>query len=194
MPKDQKSKLDAFADELDQWFGVEKITLAAARDRLIAQGCEASIGALSNWWEKRQSAHLQERILTQISTGSQACRDIDRQFEKNPEPKLETLIKLVKVLVLKTSAQANAEPEMIEQLSYFMGMVLDFSKLQKKGEEISLALEKFQRETCELFIKWYADKRATEIVDGGATNSDKIKALHQLMFGNILPKTTEVAR
>jgi hypothetical protein len=47
-----------------------------------------------------------------------------------------------------------------------------------------LELQKFQRETCELFLKWAADQRAQEIAaSGGLAQSEKIERLGQLMFG-----------
>ncbi len=53
-----------------------------------------------------------------------------------------------------------------------------------KGRQLDLDREKFQRETCELFLKWAADKRALEIASGpSATNAAKIEQLGQLMFG-----------
>ena len=54
-------------------------------------------------------------------------------------------------------------------------------------QEQSLALEraKFQRQTAELFLKFYADKRAQEIAEGKGTKSVKIDQLRQMMFGEI---------
>lgn len=48
-----------------------------------------------------------------------------------------------------------------------------------------LAQRKFQRDTCELFLKWHSDQRATQIAEGPATSTtDKIEQLGQLMFGD----------
>ena len=43
--------------------------------------------------------------------------------------------------------------------------------------------QKFQRETCSLFLKWAEDQRAQEIAQGSAPNSEKIDKLGALMFG-----------
>lgn len=56
-------------------------------------------------------------------------------------------------------------------------------KLGQKDEELKLAREKFQRDTCELFLKWHADKAALDAANGEGTNTDKIERLGQLMFG-----------
>jgi hypothetical protein len=55
--------------------------------------------------------------------------------------------------------------------------------LKFKRELMDLELEKFRRETCEMFIDWYANKQASEIAAGGASRSEKIDRLYQLMFG-----------
>lgn len=54
-------------------------------------------------------------------------------------------------------------------------------------QEKSLALEqaKFQRQTAELFLKFYTDKRAQDIAEGKGTKTVKIEQLRQMMFGDI---------
>lgn len=57
-------------------------------------------------------------------------------------------------------------------------------KTARDKEAVSLDRQKFQRETCELFVKWLADKRAKDIASSDTTNADKIEKLGQLMFGD----------
>jgi len=56
-------------------------------------------------------------------------------------------------------------------------------KLAQKDEELALAREKYQRETCALFIKWHTEKTALDVANSESTNADKIERLGQLMFG-----------
>lgn len=50
-------------------------------------------------------------------------------------------------------------------------------------QALNLQKQKFHRETCELFIKWVEDKRATDIIAApGVAASDKIEMLGKLMF------------
>jgi Protein of unknown function (DUF3486) len=56
-------------------------------------------------------------------------------------------------------------------------------RLKQKDAELALAREKFQRETCELFLKWHADKNANDLATADISNADKIERLGQLMFG-----------
>ena len=76
MKKQQRSKLDSFADQLDHWLGVEKITLAQAVDRLRELGCSISANAVSHWWEARH------------------CQAVEQQLAKSAPPPLETLKRL----------------------------------------------------------------------------------------------------
>ena len=56
-------------------------------------------------------------------------------------------------------------------------------RLQQLNAQLSLDQQKFQRETCELFLKWAEDERAKAIASGASSNSEKISRLGELMFG-----------
>ncbi|ODU24543.1 MAG: hypothetical protein ABS95_01760 [Verrucomicrobia bacterium SCN 57-15] len=56
-------------------------------------------------------------------------------------------------------------------------------ELRIKTDDLNLARQKFQRETCKLFIQWSEDQRAKSIAESGASNAEKIEQLGQLMFG-----------
>lgn len=60
-----------------------------------------------------------------------------------------------------------------------------------QGKALALEREKFERATCEMFVKWYADHRAQEIVDGKAPVDVKIDQLRTLMFGEAKPEQPE---
>ncbi len=53
-------------------------------------------------------------------------------------------------------------------------------------ERLSLDRQKFQRTTCELFLKWYEDEKAKNVVEDKTINNDaKTEALGRLMFGKL---------
>jgi hypothetical protein len=54
--------------------------------------------------------------------------------------------------------------------------------LSQKEREISLKEKQFEIRTCELFMKFYADKKAKEIIEGKAAAPVKMEELRQLMF------------
>jgi hypothetical protein len=84
-------------------------------------------------------------LLQQIATGAQQCKEVEEQFGENPAPELETLIKLHRVLIMKLSTQASADPgSMMETLFFAMKPVMDFAKLQDKAKDREFAISKFQ--------------------------------------------------
>lgn len=52
-----------------------------------------------------------------------------------------------------------------------------------KERVVTLDEKRFQRQTAELFLKWYADKRAREIAEGKGAADVKMDQLITLMFG-----------
>lgn len=58
-------------------------------------------------------------------------------------------------------------------------------RLAQTEKSLELEREKFQRQTCELFMKWREDRRATEIADGPGTSEDKVEKLGKAMFGDL---------
>jgi hypothetical protein len=56
-------------------------------------------------------------------------------------------------------------------------------KLAQTERALQLAERKFQRQTADLFLKWYADQKAKEIVDSKAGREVKMERLVHLMFG-----------
>ena len=57
-------------------------------------------------------------------------------------------------------------------------------KIAQKDRELALAIEKYQRETLELFLRWHEDQRARELAQSSLSNEEKISRLGQLMFGD----------
>lgn len=55
--------------------------------------------------------------------------------------------------------------------------------LKRKQRELELNEQRFQRETCRLFIEWSADARARELAEsGGVAMEEKIRRLKEMMF------------
>lgn len=66
----------------------------------------------------------------------------------------------------------------------------DQSRLEVQRGVLVLEQKKFERTTSELFLKWYGNKKAEEIVNGSANKDAKIEQIRQLMFGEIIHATT----
>lgn len=59
----------------------------------------------------------------------------------------------------------------------------DRERLGIQQKVLALEEQKFRRTTAELFLKWYADKRAVEIAESGDKKDVKMDSLITLMFG-----------
>jgi hypothetical protein len=53
----------------------------------------------------------------------------------------------------------------------------------RQGRGLELDIQRFRRQTAEIFISWHADKRAREILEGKGTKEVKMDNLVTLMFG-----------
>lgn len=60
---------------------------------------------------------------------------------------------------------------------------LDREKVRQKDEQIALEKKKFQRTTAELFIKFFEEEEARQIVQGRGSKAQKVDQLVQTMFG-----------
>jgi hypothetical protein len=57
------------------------------------------------------------------------------------------------------------------------------SRLAQKDQELKLARQKFERETAEMFLKWWGKKEAEQIVQGREAKTVKVEKLKELIFG-----------
>jgi len=61
---------------------------------------------------------------------------------------------------------------------------LDQRKVEQAAADLDLRQKKFQRDTAQLFLKWYKDKRAADVIDNpGMSTDEKTEVLGQIMFG-----------
>lgn len=78
-------------------------------------------------------------------------------------------------------------------------VAIEHAKLKQKDEELTLARQKFHRQTCELFIKWFASEQARTIAESPIAFTDKVEKLGREMWGDLWdlqdanPKNTQPA-
>lgn len=53
------------------------------------------------------------------------------------------------------------------------------------AQALSIQRQKFEIQSCELFLKWFTDARAREIAQSQASNSEKIEALRKTYFADV---------
>lgn len=84
---------------------------------------------------------------------------------------------------------AGGDPAAISELAKAAANIIKAATARDRTDlarsQFNLSREKFERETCTLFLKWYTDERARRIADSSATNDDKIKALRAAYFADV---------
>lgn len=125
----------------------------------------------------RSLASLSESIMAQTgdpaAVGSRilTAKLLDALEEADPVTQGE----LVKSFALLRAGESDAQR---------IGLAKEKNEIARQ----SLALDraKFQRQTCELFLAWYADEQAKTVVEDKALDNDsKTEALGRLMFGKL---------
>lgn len=187
MSKERQSKLDGYAERLDEMFrsvdkGGKGFTLDQAREELRLDGCSVSCSRLSDWWSARQNSQMQDRLLNQITSGAQQCREVEAALGKNGGVGLETLIKLHRVLILKLSTEGNVDPEKLELVNRMMREVQKFARLQQLGEQIALERDKFQFDAAKACLARLPELKAIS-TDKGLSDADKVQAIRLKLFG-----------
>ncbi len=159
--------------------------LAFARDQLAADGLRVSLQTLSEfyrWW-------LLQRDLDQVFDIETAVQERtgDSKFARETA---ETLF--LKLSVAQQSAETFTAATMaadmrrkleLEEVSARTKAQIAEAKLAQKDRDYQLALKKFQRDSCKLFLKWFDKEQAKKIATGTGSNAEKIEQLGLAMFG-----------
>ena len=64
--------------------------------------------------------------------GAQQCEQVEKEFAEAAAPDTETLLKLLRVLILQLSTQASADPELIKLVNQSMRTVLEHARHEKR--------------------------------------------------------------
>ena len=191
MSKQRESKLDQHAATLAE-MELAKKTLAEMVAWLKEEGITCSLSTLSRFLESQRSRRLQSSLLAQIASGAQQCKEVEKEFGKNPAPELETLIKLHRVLILNLTTQGNADPELLKLADQLTRTALEFvsgrTKAAFKERELTLAEDKFQFDAAKLALKAVAELKT--ISTSKLSDVEKIDAARRALFGE-LPETQE---
>lgn len=194
MSKATKSKLDAYQDKLEVWFGMENKTLAEVRELLRAEGCSVSLSRLSDWWERRQGTLAEEKLLQSIATGASLCRKLDAEMGANPPPELDTIMRLNRVLIMSLSTTGQANPEHLEMADRMTRTVLDHARTTMKARELTLAENKFQFDAAKAALAVLPELNAIKR-DTSLTEDAKLEQARLKLFGTLpANKTAEPTR
>lgn len=145
---------------------LKKKSVAKARAQLMADGLTVSSGALSDfwsWWHLRQQYKQNE---------SDVMTTLDHLRKSQPDLAEDKLFALGQRLFTILAIKSQNSKEWARTV-----------KNADRRELVRIEKGKYQRQTCELFIKWVADEEAKKIASSTASNKDKIELLGRKMFG-----------
>jgi len=180
-------------DEIIAYMSAPGVTMDATVKWLAEDGVKTSKASLSefrSWWvlqqqfrEASDDTQTMVELLkeTRPDLSAEALEDYgDRVFalKSLKAQDAETYIELKKV---RNKAKTDAATLKLKE-----------REGERKEEELELAKkaqalaeEKFERETCELFLKWHKDERAKEIAASNVSNEEKIKQLRLTFFADV---------
>jgi hypothetical protein len=89
-------------------------------------------------------------------------------------------LKLLDQKAFEVLQNPSADPNEIKAV---LGLFVKAQGELRQREALGLEKNRFQRETCGLFIKWVANEEAKAVALGAGDNSAKIEQLGRMMFG-----------
>jgi hypothetical protein len=142
-----------------------------------------SEAAISDFWDKIAAPVLIARRAKAVKLAD----DYGNAMESTPGRFDQATIGIVKQRIFQLASDPTADTK---ELALLLNLVLKAQANESaatanelKARDVNLREKTFQRETCELFIKWYADERAKSIVEGPGDNDAKREKLGQMLFG-----------
>ncbi len=136
------------------------------RDWLAEQNIAVTIGALVEfklWWQLRE----------QFRTAEVSTQTLIELLQETLPPLNDEQITVYgqKVFTLLALKQQDA------------GEWVRLQKLDLDRRKMELDEQKFNQRTCELFLKWYEDRRVQEIAGAQVPQAVKVERLGELLFG-----------
>ena len=190
--KPRADRWDAALSEAQRWAIYERsrrfpwpdMTTWLAEEHHIT----VSRNAYYRWQREMRVEESAHRIETALSVKENVRREMDAVGDMDRELEFAW-----EQLAMESALKGDEEAGM-RYLAMSMKLresALERAKLQIKKdaearaqEKLALDRERFRRDTCELFLKWHADKRAAEIADSkGIGTDEKVNKLGQLIFG-----------
>lgn len=85
-----------------------------------------------------------EMLLERLGEGAKYCRQVEEQLLKHAGPELDTIMRLHRLIILKLSTRAEAQPELWDVLKDLMKPVMDWARLQESRKEREFAEQKYR--------------------------------------------------
>jgi hypothetical protein len=121
--KARPSRLDPFEETLFAMDAAKK-TLTEMKQWLSAQGVTISAQGISQFLAYRRQRRWQAETLGQIANGLHPVAEAKAALADGPEPDLDTLVKLSRIMIFENAAKLLTEPQNARQTSQMTKMML----------------------------------------------------------------------
>lgn len=175
-----------------RWLSEEGVGYDQALERLYKDfGVRVGRSSLARWYGRRVSEGREERALELIVESARKANVVLEECGRNPAPLQKAMLEFVSRIAFEQAVKMGEELD-AKALKEFALMALkgrredrEDVKLAIRKQELALDTERFERETCELFLKWYGEERARGIAESQASNAEKIARLREAYFADI---------
>ena len=183
------SKLSVLtAEQADAVFEFgESHTLEVACKHLADEyDIEISKDGLSKWLNRERAEREFEQHLQRLTIADKRADSIAKSV--GVSQKLTGANIALLSTALQTALLAE-DKDGIEAASKALSLVVGASTSQQKvtiaADVAALNRDKFEVETCELFLRWSTDQKARDIVESSVPNAEKIAALRKTFFADV---------
>jgi hypothetical protein len=180
LPEEQQARL---ADWL-----LSGMSYHDAREMVIKEfGVTVSLDAYRGFWQAVCGPALIAKRRRAVNTAN----EVAQEAEKNPGRFDQATIDALKQKAFELSISPGANPKDVKSL---FSLVLKAKDQEHDEAQLKLDREKVEILTCEKYLLWFKDKRATEIAESNISTPDKVAKLRQLYFADVeeLEKSGEV--
>ncbi|MDB6108340.1 MAG: hypothetical protein JWR69_90 [Pedosphaera sp.] len=162
---------------LEQWLCEENVSYKDAAARLHQDfNVKVAPSSLVPFFQSCQ----QRRMLDRIAASSTKANLVVAKLKANPAQTYEALMGAVGQLAFE--AALSDQKLDVETLTHLANLAISGRTLTLKEQELSLKRSKYQRDTCELFLKWFDDQQLKAIASAPSSNAEKIELLGKKLF------------
>lgn len=143
-------------------------------------GIETSKSALGRFRLQMAAKLADDEMLDKLAVRCARTKKLSAELRGGRVVSPETL-KVLDQAIFEVAALDPDSPR-LERLAKILS---DLLRAADAEQNTAIAVEKFQRETCALFLKWFTDEKARSIAESTAPNEEKIAALRKTYFADV---------
>ncbi len=92
----------------------------------------------------------EDLYLDQLEHGVKYCQEVEQQLARIAGPELNAIMKLHRLIILKLSTRAEAQPELWDVLKDLMKPVMDWARLEEQQKEREFAEQKHREQRADV--------------------------------------------